>query len=270
MHFGKHAVGEALGSGERQRRLLRRLELRVHPGRVPGLLIELAELRDFEQRLDRLVHRVRECDDGLGVESYLVGRFRITRKSGEFTHGVENADPETRVGLRQSRSIFPQNGPHSNQCGVDIGRVGCGGLLNASDRPDEVTTQRGRRNPESVKAKSTKSATNRIESRTARANHQHTLARPHEFTDRVHNGLGRASTRRGADDNRISRNNVRDDSLLLGIRIQHQRIGVETTGVRVTRIHRSMAFGDNPRRIVVAAQCIKQRVVEETRCADHF
>ena len=60
-----------------------------------------------------------------------------------------------------------------------------------------------------------------------------------------------------------------DDSLLLGIRIEQQAVGIEASRVRIPRVYRCVTLSKDAHRVRVPADRIEQRVVENSSGTHH-
>ncbi len=145
---------------------------------------------------------------------------------------------------------------------VDLGGLRGRGLLISDDGLHDVALERLRRHREAGQADVGEALADALERGGAGAHDEHALVLRDQAADGVDDGLRAAGAGERGHHERVARVDLRDDVLLLGIRVEQQGVGDGRALVLRDRVHGRVRLADAPLRGGVACDGIDDEVVE--------
>ncbi len=252
-------LGDAVGAG----RLLGRREGGAVPGGVARPVPELSQARRLHHRLRRALPSTRHELDGCPPQPR--GRRRRLRQEGEsreLGEAVEHRDAELRVGAVERLPVVEEHLAQPHERVVHLAELRPLCLLVPADAADDVTAQGRRGDGEAGEADVAEALGDALEGGPPGAHDEHALVLPHEGADRIDDRLGAAGSRERLDDDGVAGRDLRDDVLLLGVRVEEEGVGLRGALVGTLHLGRPVALLDRPSRARVAGERVEERVLE--------
>ena len=159
-------------------------------------------------------------------------------------------------------AIVAQHAAEPHQRVVDVADLRLLGLLVAADRADQVALQVARRDGEPGQADAGEAVAHALEGRAACAHDEHALAVAHERADGVDHGLGAAGAGQRVHGERVAGGDPGEHALLLGIRVEQERVGRRRALVGARHGRRVAADGDELAVVGVTGERVEHRMVE--------
>ncbi len=251
-------------------RILRRRERDAVPRRVVGPEAELTEPRGGGQLRGGHIARGRQTQQGAHPEARRGRRRHIPRgQARQRAQDVEHRHLQGVVGLRHGGAVVAQHAAQAHERVVDVGDLRRLCLLVAPDRADQVAAQRSRRDREAGQPDAGEAVPDAVEGRPSRAHHQHALAVAHERADGVDHGLRAPRAGQGVHREGLSGEDAREDRLLLGVRVEQERVGGGRSLVGVRHLRHLAASGEGLAVGEMPGERIQHGVVEVAAVARH-
>ena len=252
---------QALGDLVRAQRGIPVGELGPVPGRVAGAVLELTQLGGSDHDLGGPGAVGGEPLDG-GPRQPCRRRRRTgqKREPAQFGDTVQHRDPELRVDAGESTAVVQQHLAQAQEGVIHLADIGLASLLATTDRADDVATQRPWRDRESRKAHVGQPLRDRVQGCPPGTDHENALVLRDETSDGVDDRLGAAGSRQGLDDQRVARRDLGDHVLLLGVRVEKQRVGLRRSFVGGHSLHGRVGLGEHPFCRFIAGKRIEHRM----------
>jgi hypothetical protein len=178
-------------------------------------------------------------------------------------------DAEHGVGLAEGAPVVEQHLAQAYQRVIHLFDLGLDRTLVARDRADDVAAQGARSHGDAGQADVVEALGDAVQRGTARAHDEHALVLADERADRVDDGLRSAGAGQGLHHEGVAGGDLGDHVLLLGVRVEEQRVGLRRPGVGALGLDGDEALLQGALRGGVSGDGVEHGVLEVADVGDH-